>query len=68
MQHSVDGSIPAQFRETTIMFISLGKTDVTSKDGLKKVHTAVSIAIEALVRYEGMLQQFAIDDKGKYLW
>lgn len=68
MQHSVDGSIPAQFRETTIMFISLGKTDVTSKDGLKKVQTAVLIAIEALVRYEGMLQQFAIDDKGKYLW
>ncbi|KAL9542771.1 hypothetical protein PS6_009636 [Mucor atramentarius] len=54
MQHSVDGSIPAQFRETTIMFISLGKTDVTSKDGLKKVQTAVLIAIEALKEKESL--------------
>lgn len=68
MQHSVDGSIPAQFREATIMFISLGKTDVLSKEGLKKVQTAAVIAIDALVRYEGMLQQFAIDDKGKCIF
>lgn len=65
MQHSVDGNLPAQFREVTIMFVSLGKTDVQRRGGLVKVQKAVLLAIKALVKYEGMLQQFAIDDKGK---
>lgn len=66
MQHSVDGNLPAQFREVTIMFVSLGKTDVQKRDGLLKVQKAVLLVIQALVKYEGMLQQFAIDDKGMY--
>lgn len=65
MQHSVDGIPPAQFREVTIMFISLGKTDVARRNGLIKVQKAVLLALQALVKYEGNLQQFAIDDKGK---
>lgn len=66
MQHSIDGNISAQFREVTIMFVSLGKTTVTTEDGLQKIQRAVLLVIEALVKYEGMLQQFAIDDKGKF--
>ncbi|KAI8375100.1 hypothetical protein EDC96DRAFT_497898 [Choanephora cucurbitarum] len=67
LQHSVDGNLPAQFRDVTIMFVSLGKTEVMKKEGLIKVQKAVSLAIGALVKYEGMLQQFAIDDKGATL-
>ncbi|KAI8968057.1 hypothetical protein BDF20DRAFT_898573 [Mycotypha africana] len=67
MQHSVGGHIPAQFREVTIMFISLGKTHVASSEGLLKAQQAVLVAIQALVKFEGMLQQFAIDDKGATL-
>jgi hypothetical protein len=67
MQHSVAGIPPAQFREVTIMFISLGKTDVAKRNGLIKVQKAVLLALQALVKYEGNLQQFAIDDKGKAL-
>ena len=64
LQHSVDGNLPAQFREVTIMFVSLGKTDVQTKQGLAQIQQAVCLAIQGLVKYEGMLQQFAIDDKG----
>lgn len=65
MQHSVDGSLPAQFREATMMFVSLGKADVTTKEGLDAIQKAVLIVIQVLVKCEGVLQQFAIDDKGK---
>lgn len=66
MQHSIDGIPPAQFREVTIMFISLGKTDVTKENGLLKVQKAVLLALQSLVKYEGNVQQFAIDDKGEF--
>lgn len=65
LQHSVDGSFPAQFREATIMFISLGKIHVDEQDGYQKAQKALYLAIRRLVKYEGMLQQFAVDDKGK---
>ncbi|KAG1227627.1 hypothetical protein G6F35_002544 [Rhizopus arrhizus] len=64
MKNSIGGIVPAQFRDVTIMFVSLGKTDVTNKDGLTKVQDVVHIVLKALIEYEGMLQQFAIDDKG----
>jgi hypothetical protein len=64
MKHSVDANIAAQFRDVTIMFISLGKTDVCKREGLIKVQKAVLLAIQNFVKFEGMLQQFAIDDKG----
>ncbi|KAI8086298.1 uncharacterized protein BX664DRAFT_335464 [Halteromyces radiatus] len=64
LQHSVEGNFPAQFREATIMFISLGKIHVNTSEGLEKAQHALFSAIRRLVKYEGMLQQFAIDDKG----
>ncbi|ORZ21135.1 hypothetical protein BCR42DRAFT_345789 [Absidia repens] len=64
LQHSVEGNFPAQFREATIMFISLGKIHVNQQDGLQKAQKALYLAIRRLVKYEGMLQQFAVDDKG----
>jgi hypothetical protein len=66
LRHSIDDTLPAQFRDVTIMFVSLGKTDVTTREGLYNVQKAVLVAIQVLVKYEGMLQQFAIDDKGIY--
>ncbi|CAO3667120.1 unnamed protein product [Rhizopus stolonifer] len=64
MRNSINGNVPAQFRDVTIMFVSLGKTDVTNKKGLLKVQEIIIVIIKALFEYEGMLQQFAIDDKG----
>ncbi|KAI8988967.1 hypothetical protein BDB01DRAFT_783845 [Pilobolus umbonatus] len=61
---SLDDTYTAQFREVTIMFISLGKTDATSKEGLNRLEIALKLVIQSLIKYEGMLQQFAIDDKG----
>lgn len=63
-----DGNFPPQFREATIMFISLGKIDVSKPEGLNIAQKALSIAIKILVRYEGLLQQFAVDDKGTTLF
>ncbi|KAF7728389.1 hypothetical protein EC973_006197 [Apophysomyces ossiformis] len=67
LQNSVDGNLPAQFRDVTIMFVSLGKIDVSSTEGLDTAQAALLPAIRTLVKYEGMLQQFAIDDKGATL-
>ncbi|KAI8139465.1 hypothetical protein BJV82DRAFT_521836 [Fennellomyces sp. T-0311] len=64
---SPDGNFPAQFREITIMFVSLGKVDVATDDGLQAVQDAMCAVVRSLVRYEGVLQQFAIDDKGATL-
>ncbi|CAO3590801.1 unnamed protein product [Absidia cylindrospora] len=64
LQHSVEGNFPAQFREVTIMFISLGKIHVDEQEGLQKAQKALFLAIRRLVKYEGILQQFAVDDKG----
>ncbi|KAI8374416.1 uncharacterized protein BYT42DRAFT_639583 [Radiomyces spectabilis] len=64
LQHSSDGNFPPQFRDVTIVFISLGKVDVTTDAGLQNVQKAILRVIRALVKYEGLLQQFAIDDKG----
>ncbi|KAI9469638.1 MAG: hypothetical protein EXX96DRAFT_586924 [Benjaminiella poitrasii] len=67
MQRSSDDNLPAQFREVTIMFVSLGKTNVEDAEGVANVQKAVMIVIQILIKYEGMLQQFAIDDKGATL-
>lgn len=66
LQHSVEGNFPAQFREATIMFIGLGKIHIDQPDGLQKAQRALYLAVRRLVRYEGMLQQFAVDDKGNF--
>lgn len=68
LQHSPDSNFPAQFRDVTIMFVSFGKLNVATSNGLAIVQKAFVCAIDLLVKYEGMVQQFAVDDKGKWLW
>ncbi|KAI8994507.1 hypothetical protein BDB01DRAFT_840989 [Pilobolus umbonatus] len=67
LQHSTDENLMPQFRDVTIMFISLGKLNVAIESGLKIAQKAVYTTIQTLVKYEGVLQQFAIDDKGATL-
>lgn len=65
MHHSHDGNFPSQFREATIMFVSLGRLDFCTHAGILAGQRAVKTAIQVFLRYEGILQQFAIDDKGE---
>ncbi|KAI8344260.1 hypothetical protein BC941DRAFT_408182 [Chlamydoabsidia padenii] len=67
LQQGVDNSFPAQFRDVTIMFVSLGKLNPASPEGLQKAQQAANLCIKTLVKYEGTLQQFAVDDKGATL-
>ncbi|KAI9269939.1 hypothetical protein BY458DRAFT_510336 [Sporodiniella umbellata] len=67
LQHSLDDNFPAQFRDATIMFISLGELNVASAEGLRTAQRAMRATIRALIKYEGILQQFAVDDKGATL-
>ncbi|KAI8639281.1 hypothetical protein BD408DRAFT_350303 [Parasitella parasitica] len=64
LQHSPDDNFPAQFRDATIMFISLGKLNVATQEGMQIAQKATITTIQTLVKYEGVLQQFAVDDKG----
>ncbi|KAI9250715.1 hypothetical protein BY458DRAFT_536237 [Sporodiniella umbellata] len=67
LEHSPDDNFSAQFRDATIMFISLGKLNVATPEGLEMAQKAARAAIQVLVKYEGILQQFAVDDKGATL-
>ncbi|KAI8380592.1 hypothetical protein EDC96DRAFT_491498 [Choanephora cucurbitarum] len=67
LQHSPDGNFLPQFRDVTIMFISLGKLNVATPEGARIAQRATVATIRALLRYEGVLQQFAVDDKGATL-
>ncbi|KAL0095824.1 hypothetical protein F4703DRAFT_1826999 [Phycomyces blakesleeanus] len=67
LQHSPDNNYPAQFRDVTIMFVSLGKLQVSTPEGLEMGQRALKIGMRSLIKYEGMLQQFAVDDKGATL-
>jgi hypothetical protein len=67
LQHSPDDNFPAQFRDATIMFVSLGKLNVATPAGIQVAQKAVHFTIQTLVKYEGILQQFAVDDKGATL-
>ncbi|KAI8073297.1 hypothetical protein BC940DRAFT_343964 [Gongronella butleri] len=58
------GTFPAQVRDVTIMFVSLGKINVATPKGVQIAQNALKEAINLVVKYEGILQQFAIDDKG----
>jgi hypothetical protein len=53
LRQSDDGNFPAQFRDATIMFISLGKLKVWTDDGIQHAQTAMTRAIKCLVKYEG---------------
>ncbi|KFH67021.1 hypothetical protein MVEG_07545 [Podila verticillata NRRL 6337] len=62
-----DNSFPAQFRNVTILFISLGEVKPWTDDGLALCQKAISIVHRVTSTYEGFIQQFAIDDKGATL-
>lgn len=64
LQHGNSENFPAQIRDVTIMFISLGKIKIETPHGLKLAQKVLFSAIRRMVKYEGAVQQFAIDDKG----
>jgi hypothetical protein len=53
LQHSPDDNFPAQFRDVTIMFISLGKLNVATPEGIQLAQRAAHTTIQALVKFEG---------------
>lgn len=53
LKHSPDDNFPAQFRDVTIMFISLGKLNVATPEGIQIAQRASMATIQALVKYEG---------------
>ncbi|KAI7854568.1 hypothetical protein BDC45DRAFT_508695 [Circinella umbellata] len=67
LSRTVDGNFQAQFRDSTVMFVSLGAVNVVTDEGLQACQDAMLAVIKATVKYEGVLQQFAIDDKGATL-
>lgn len=53
LKHSPDDNFPAQFRDATIMFISLGKLNVATPEGIQIAQRATMATIQILVKYEG---------------
>jgi hypothetical protein len=62
LEHSPDGNFLPQFRDCTIMFISLGKLNVATTEGMKIAQKATYATIQALVKYEGKLRKYQILD------
>ncbi|KAF9429008.1 hypothetical protein BGZ94_000133 [Podila epigama] len=62
-----DNTFPAQFRNATILFISLGDVKPWTPEGLAFCQNAISIVYNVTSTYEGFIQQFAVDDKGATL-
>ncbi|KAG0371690.1 hypothetical protein BGX24_001329 [Mortierella sp. AD032] len=58
---------PAQFRNVTILFISLGDVKPWLPEGLAFCQKAMCIVHQVTSAYEGFIQQFAVDDKGATL-
>lgn len=58
LQNSPDDNFPAQFRDVTIMFISLGKLNVATPEGIQIAQRASIATIDALVKYEGWGRNF----------
>lgn len=54
LQHGPDDNFPAQFRDATIMFISLGKLNVATPEGLQIAQRATYTTIQTLVKFEGI--------------
>ncbi|KAG0287279.1 hypothetical protein BGZ96_008800 [Linnemannia gamsii] len=59
-----DSNFPAQFRNVTILFISLGDVKPWLPEGLLFCQKAMCIVHQVTSAYEGFIQQFAVDDKG----
>ncbi|KAF9084995.1 hypothetical protein BGX23_010057 [Mortierella sp. AD031] len=62
-----DNNFPAQFRNATILFISLGDVKPWTPEGLAFCQKAMFIVHQITSAYEGFIQQFAVDDKGATL-
>jgi hypothetical protein len=60
LQHSPDDNFPAQFRDVTIMFISLGKLNVATPEGIQLAQRAAHTTIQALVKFEGLLTEIMV--------
>ncbi|KAI1318887.1 hypothetical protein EDD11_005521 [Mortierella claussenii] len=59
-----DGAFPAQFRNATILFVSLGDVKPWTAEGLALCQKAIVVVQEIIATYVGFIQQFAVDDKG----
>ncbi|KAG0203338.1 hypothetical protein BGX28_004367 [Mortierella sp. GBA30] len=59
-----DNNFPAQFRNATILFVSLGDVKPWLPEGLALCQRAMLVVNRILSVYEGFIQQFAVDDKG----
>ncbi|KAG0042364.1 hypothetical protein BGZ83_000554 [Gryganskiella cystojenkinii] len=62
-----DNTFPAQFRNATILFISLGDVKPWTPEGLAWCQKAILAVHKVTSTYEGFIQQFAVDDKGATL-
>ncbi|KAK3831958.1 MAG: hypothetical protein J3R72DRAFT_373103, partial [Linnemannia gamsii] len=62
-----NSNYPAQFRNVTILFISLGDVKPWLPEGLAFCQKAMCIVHQVTSAYEGFIQQFAVDDKGATL-
>ncbi|KAF9130030.1 hypothetical protein BGW39_003554 [Mortierella sp. 14UC] len=62
-----DSNFPAQFRNVTILFISLGDVKPWMPEGLDFCQKAICIVHQVTSAYEAFIQQFAVDDKGATL-
>ncbi|KAF9438456.1 hypothetical protein BGZ76_007710 [Entomortierella beljakovae] len=59
-----DGTFPAQFRNATILFVSLGEVKPWITEDLAICQRAMQLIQKLISKYEGFIQQFAVDDKG----
>ncbi|KAF9957219.1 hypothetical protein BGZ72_002052 [Mortierella alpina] len=59
-----DNRYPAQFRNVTILFVSLGDVKAWTPEGLDICQRAIYQIHRTTSEYEGFIQQFAVDDKG----
>ncbi|KAF9571254.1 hypothetical protein EC968_000797 [Mortierella alpina] len=59
-----DNKYPAQFRNVTILFVSLGDIKAWTPEGLDICQRAIYQIHRTTSEYEGFIQQFAVDDKG----
>ncbi|KAF9172935.1 hypothetical protein BGX20_004525 [Mortierella sp. AD010] len=62
-----DGAFPAQFRNATILFVSLGDVKPWTQEGLVLCQKVMHTVQQIISTYEGFIQQFAVDDKGATL-
>ncbi|KAG0238099.1 hypothetical protein BGW41_008245 [Actinomortierella wolfii] len=62
-----DSNFPAQFRNATILFVSLGNVKPWTSQGLDVCQRTMHVVHQVTSEYEGFIQQFAVDDKGATL-